>query len=282
MSTQKRAQLEALMNQIEEMWGHLGILFDTLKTNNGWDQKHGPDWTLADVPYHIAYCNRDVVARGLQLGPDYPEVEQELLASPDALNAWNARKFAERPPDQTVEQSLAQWRDSCEEIRRLTAAMNDTDLARACWQPIFMGWGTARDLLAFCLNHDWSEFTQLRIHLGRTEPVPSPAITRGYLETMLNFFPMMLNQDAAAGQEFTAVMAFTDPDVGAWTVHVADGAVTISQGEAADADLTMTQSAETFEKSIRRIHNPVDAIQSGQIQVSNFESLATFGQLFPM
>ena len=282
MSVHKREQLETFMNQIEEMWGHLDTLFNTLKAGNGWDRKHGPDWTLADVPYHLAYCNRDVIARGLQLGPDYPEAEQELLASPDALNAWNARKFAGRPADQSVEQSLAQWRESCEEIRRLTARMNDADLDRSCWQPIFMGWGTARDLLTFCLNHDWSEFTQLRIHMGRSEPVPSPALTRSYLRTMLNFFPMFLNQDAAAGREFTAVMAFTDPDVGAWTIRVAEGSATVSKGETADADLVLTQSAETFEKSLRRIHNPVDAIQSGAIHVSDFESLAVFGQLFPM
>jgi hypothetical protein len=281
MSTKKQTHLDALADQIEEMWGHLEILFDSLNAGNGWDRKHGPDWTFADVPYHLAYCNRDIVARGLQLGPDYPEAEQELLTSRDALNSWNARKFAERQADQSVEQSLAQWRESCEGIRRLTAGMNDADLARPFFMPIMMGWVTARDGLEFCCNHDWSEFTQLRIHMGRVEPVPSPAITRGYLGTMLNFFPMFLNQDAAAGQEFTAVMAFTDPDVGAWTIRVAEGNASISEGEAADADLVMTQSAETFEKSFRRIHNPAQAIQAGQIQVSSFESLATFGQLFP-
>lgn len=282
MSVHKREQLETLMNQIEEMWGHLNTLFNSLNSDNGWDKKHGPDWTLADVPYHLAYCNHDIVARSLQLGPDYPEAEQELLASPDALNAWNARKFAERPAGQRVEQSLAQWRESCQEIRRLTAEMNDADLSRSCWQPVLTGWGTTRDVLGFCLNHDWSEFTQLRIHMGQTEPVPSPAITRNYLGFILNFFPMFLNKEAADGRQFTAVMAFTDPDVGAWTIRVADGAATISEGEAANADLVLTQSAETFEKSLRRIHNPADAIQSGQIQVSSFERLGTFGQLFPM
>ncbi|MBI1878030.1 MAG: DinB family protein [Chloroflexi bacterium] len=282
MSTQKRAQLQTLMNQIEEMWGHLDTLFNSLNATNGWDQKHGPDWTFADIPYHLAYCNRDVVARGLKLGPDYPEAEQELLASPDTLNAWNARKFAERPASQTVAQSLAQWRESYEEIRRLTAEMTDTDLARPFFMPIYMGWVTARDGLAFCRSHDWSEFTQLRLHMGRTEPIPSPAITRSYLGFIMNFFPMFLNKEAAAGQQFTAVMAFTDPDVGAWTIPVAEGNASVSEGEAANADLVMTQSAETFEKSFRRMHNPVEAIQSGQIQVNNFESLATFGQLFPM
>jgi hypothetical protein len=282
VSTNNRTQLEALMGQIEEMWRHQETLFARLNETHDWGQKHGLDWTFADVPYHLTYCNRDVVARGLELGSDYPEAEQELLATPDVLGAWNARKFAERPAGQTVEQSLAQVHDSWEEIRRLTAAMKDSDLDRPFFLPIMRGWVTARDGLAFCRGHDWSEFMQLRIHMGLSKPVPSPAITRSYLGAILNFFPMFLNQEAAAGLDFTAVMAFTDPDVGAWTVRVAGGSATLSEGQAVDADLVLTQSAETFEKSFRRIHDPAEAIRSGQIQVSNFESLVTFGQLFPM
>lgn len=281
MSSKNRPQLDTLMGQIEEMWAHLATLFEDLNATNGWDQKHGPDWTFADVPYHLAYLNHDVVVRGLELGPDMPEAEQELLASPQEVNAWNDHRLAKRPADQTVAQTLVQWQASCEDIRRLASEMDDADLERPFWIPAFMGWVTARDGLALCYIHDWSHFTQLRIHMGWAEPRPSPAITRGYLGAMLNLLPMFLNREAAAGQQFTAVMAFTDPDVGAWTIRVADGAATVSEGEAAEADLVMTQSAETFEKSLCRMHNPAEAIQSGQIQVSNFESLAIFGQLFP-
>jgi putative sterol carrier protein len=102
------------------------------------------------------------------------------------------------------------------------------------------------------------------------------------LNTLLNFFPLFLNQEAAVGQQLTTVMAFTDPGVGAWTIHVGDGMVTVSQGESADADLVITQSAATFEKSRQGMHDPVEAIQSGQVQVSDFDKLAIFGQLFPM
>lgn len=270
------------MGQIEEMWAHQDVLFERLNASNGWGQRHGPDWTFADVPYHLAYCNRDVVVRGLALGADYPEDEQEHLATPAALGAWNARKFAERPAGQTAAQSLAQLRASREEIRRMTEGMEDVDLARPFFLPIMMGWVTARHGLEFCRSHDWSEFMQLRIHMGLSKPVPSPAITRSYLGGMLNFFPMVLNRAAAASQDFVAVLAFSDPGVGAWTVRVAGGSATVSEGETAAADLVLTQSAETFEKSFRRIHDPAAAIQSGEVQVSDFEGLATFGQLFPM
>jgi hypothetical protein len=44
----------------------------------------------------------------------------------------------------------------------------------------------------------------------------------------------------------------------------------------------MTQSAETFEKTMRGILEPGESIQSGQVQVSEFENLGTFSRLFLM
>jgi putative sterol carrier protein len=270
------------MAQIEELWGYLGTLFDDLNATDDWGQKHGADWTFADVPYHLAYCNKDIVLKGLELGAEYPADEQELLATPEDLAAWNARKFTERPVGQTAAQSVAQWQDSCDEILRLTEQMSDADLDKPFWMPLMRGWATSRAGLEFTRGHDWSEFMQLRIHMGRQEPVPSPAITKSYLGTMLQFLPMVLNQEAAAGQRFTTVMAFTDPGVGAFSIEVADGAATIKEGQAPDPDLVMTQSSTTFEKTFRGILDSGEAIQSGQVQVSDFERLATFGQLFPM
>jgi hypothetical protein len=282
MPTQQRTQLNAVMAQIEEMWGHLETLFDRLNATQGWNQKHGPHWTFADVPYHLAYCHEDLVVRRLELGQNLPPAEQELLATQEDIDAWNDRKFAERPAEQTVAKSLAQFKASCEHIRRLTAAMDDADLECPFFMPLLIGWGTARDGLEFVRNHDWSEFTQLRLHMGQTEPVPNPAITQGYLGFILSLFPMMLNPEAAAGQQFTAVLAFTDPGVGAWTLRVAGRAATLSEGTAQNPNLVITQSADTFEKTVRRMHDPAQAIQTGEIGVSSFEGLATFGQLFPM
>jgi len=275
-------QVAELNAHLEEMWGHLDTLFASLEAGGGWEQKHGADWTFADVPYHLAYCNQDLVARGLQLGADYPESEQELLASPQALGVWNDRKFAERPAGQTAAESVAQWRESTTAIRSQTASMQDADLERRCWFPLFLGWGTARDLLMFVVGHDWSEFMQLRIHMGLTEPTPSAAITRHYLGRLLGFFPMFLNKEAAGARSFAVVMAFSDPDVGAWTIRVADGEASVSYGASEDADLVLTQSAETFEKTFQGIQEPVAAIEAGELQVSDFEKLALFGQLFPM
>lgn len=281
MST--RTELDVLMTQLEEMWSHQDTLFNIITASNDWGHKHGADWTFADVPYHLAYCNRDLVARGIELGPNLPADEQESLSTLEAISAWNKRKFAERAAGQTAEQSLTQVRASWDDIRRETAAMTDADLERPFWLPILgAGWVTARHGLQWGLGHDWSEFMQLRIHMGRTKPVPSAAITTYYLGAMIGFLPMFLNKESAAGVEFTAVFTFTDPGVSAYTIHVVDGVATVARGRAENAHLVMTQSAETYEKTVRGIQKPGEAIQSGAIQVSNPEGLATFGKLFPM
>lgn len=279
-----RTELDALMNQIEEMWAHQDALFSLISESGDWDHEHGSDWTFADVPYHLAYCNRDVVIRPISLGRDLPASEQLRFTTPDDIHAWNARKFAERPAGQTAAQSLAQLQETWEEIRTLTAGMTDADLDRSCWFP-FMGggWSTARASLQFTLSHDWSEFMQLRIHMGRSDPTPSPAITTAYLASMLELvFPTALDRAAAADRQFTAVYAFTDPGVSPFTILVAAGAAKVAPGRPDDADLELHMSAETFESMLRGITPFPDAIQSGDVQVSNLENLGTFGQLFPM
>ena len=282
MSIKQRTKIEETMKQLEEMWGHLDVLFDSLNESEGWNQKHGPDWIFADLPYHLAYLNRDFLGRPLEMGSEFPASEQELLSSVEELNAWNDRKLAQRPANQTVAESLQEMHASRDYLRDLTSKMTDEDLERPFWMSMFAGWTTAAVGLDFIRAHDWSEFIQLRGHMGRSGPVPSSAITQGSLNTILNFFPLFLNQEAAAGQEFTTVMAFTDPDVGAWTIRVVDGMVTVSQGKNADADLIITQSAKTFETTRQKMQSPADVIQSGQMQVSSFGKLAIFGHLFPV
>ena len=282
MSDRTRTQLDELMTHIEENWHHLNVLFDELETTGNWDQKHGSDWIFADLPYHMVYCNQEILIRGINAGSDLPKAEQELLASIDAVNDWNTRKFSERPANQTAAQSVSQWRETCDEIRRLMDEMTDADLGHPFWMPLFSGWSTVREGLEFTRAHDWGEFMQLRIHMGREEPVPSPDVTKAYLQRMLGAFPLFLNREAAEGQKFTAAMAFTDPGVGAFTFLVSDGVAKVNFSGAPDADLVMTQSAVTFVKTLTKMHDPGEAIQSGLIKVNDFESLATFGQLFPM
>ncbi|MDX1614091.1 MAG: alkyl sulfatase C-terminal domain-containing protein [Candidatus Promineifilaceae bacterium] len=281
MHPESRHEIETFWHQLEEMWGHLSHVFDVVAARSAWDQPHGPDWTMAEVPYHLAYCNWDVVARGLQLGRDYPPRERELITTAEELTAWHWRKFGERWPTQTAVDSVIQWRISCDSVQQQLAAMDDADLEQPAWMPLMMGWTTKRHLLTFSLTHDWSALTQLRIHLGLRGPIPSPAITRAYLAKEMKSLAMRLAWEAAVAHALTVVMAFTDPGVGAWTIAVADGQATVRAGAADDADLVLTQSSETFEKTLRGIQEPAEAIRSGDVRVSDPEALSLFAALFP-
>lgn len=277
-----RTQLNQYMTHLEENWANLNVLFEDLSRSGGWDKKHGADWTFADLPYHLAYCNEDILIRGLKWGSDLSEREQELLPSIDAINDWNARKFAERPEEQTAAQSVRWWRETCEEIRALAAEMNDEDLEKPFFMLLMVGWSTAREGFDFTRAHDLAEFIQLQIHMGLDEPVPSAGLSRSYPQRMLSYFPMFLNRGAAAGRNFTAVMDFTDPGVGAFTLQVVDNSAVFKMGGKPDADLVMTQSVATFVKTLNGMHDPAEAMQSGEIQVNDFGALAMFGELFPV
>jgi len=170
MST--RSQLDELMAQIQEMWGHLDSLFEELNESDGWEQEHGTDWTFADVPYHLTYWNDDIITRGIELGPDYPQEEQKLLVTPEDINAWNAQKMGERPFYQTPVQSVSGWQASCEKIYRCALRMNDADLDRPFWMPLVQGWVAARDGLGCCRDHDRRVYGELQLHMERVWLVP--------------------------------------------------------------------------------------------------------------
>ena len=63
-------------------------------------------------------------------------------------------------------------------------------------------------------------------------------------------------------------------------MKVQDGQGAVTEGAAENADLVMTQSAESFVKTMNQMHDPAGAMQKGEIKVDNFEALATYGALF--
>ena len=101
-------EFDTLMTQIREMWGHQDTLFQIIGETNQWDHKHGADWTFADVPYHLTYCNDDLVSHPLKLGRDLPQEERLYFPLGPALNEWNAQKFAERPSGQTAVRRISE------------------------------------------------------------------------------------------------------------------------------------------------------------------------------
>ena len=55
--------------------------------------------------------------------------------------------------------------------------------------------------------------------------------------------------------------------VGEWTVRVADGAVTVTEG-AEDADCTISASEETFTRIVNGEQNPTTAYMTGKLKIA--------------
>jgi DinB family protein/SCP-2 sterol transfer family protein len=273
--------LAALMADLEDLWQKIDAVLGSLGPAD-WSRKHGKDWTFADVPYHLAYFDRQVIANGIARGQDVPTHERRVMSTMVELNDWNVRNFAGRPATQTVEQSLAQMRASRDAIRQAVAGLSDADLVRPVWSPLpGGGWQTVRSALEGCTAHTWNHLMELRLRLKRTSPAPTPSQTHRALAFYMNIFPSMCNRAQAANTHFTSVMEFTGPGGGAWSLHVADGTCCAVEERAPRPDLVLTQSYETFQATMIGAQNPVLAMLTGKIKVRGLRNMGTFGKLFP-
>lgn len=281
MSANERTRVGTLAAHLEELWSHFDTLYDSLQPAD-WSRPHGKAWTFADQPYHMAYCDRDAVARAVELGERLPAEEQMLCSNFSQVNAWNAQKFAARPPNQTVEQTLAQMRDAREMVRRLLSQMSDADLERKTFLFFFRGWGPASGNLAWCRTHTWNELMQFRIRLNRQTPTASAAVSHAAIEDDLNVFSIVMNREVAAKLRFTTVMEFVETAIGPFTLSVNDGTLTVGAGRAAPPDLVLTQDTETFVKTLTGIHNPLLAMLTGKTKVRGWRNVGTFGKLFAL
>lgn len=267
------ADFEAVWQGIDELLGSLGPA--------DWARKHGKDWTYADVPYHLAYYDREMTVVPIERGLDVPADERHAMRTMAELNAWNAQKFAERPANQTPEQSLQQMHATREALRRCLARLGEADLDRPAWVKLpLMGWVSVREVLGACYMHTWKHFLELRLRLRRDTPMLSAGQTHRGLECFMNFFPKFLDPQQIQPLKLTAVMDFSGPSGGAWTFQIADGACQVCKGHAEHADLVMTQTPETFIKSASGMLNPMWGLLTGQMKVRGFRAMPTFGKVF--
>ena len=87
------------------------------------------------------------------------------------------------------------------------------------------------------------------------------------MATAQEFFealPSRVTSDRIEGMDNTYV--FDIEGAGVWTVAVADGAVTVSEG-ASDADCTFSASEETFEKIASGEQNATTAYMTGKLKI---------------
>lgn len=275
----------AILADLEDLWRCVDELFASLGPDD-WSCRYGRHWTFADVPYHLGYFDREIVADPIERGPDLPTAEQWAARSNRDVSAWNERMFAKRPVAQSVVQSLAQIQASRDAIRRVVGRMHTTGLEWPVWFPLLVGgWVPASAVLRECRFHTWSHFMELRLrHPARSRqslPVVRASTTYGALGDLMGFFPVMLQPAQAVRSRFTLAMHFSGPGGGTWTVSVADGTCTVSEGQPLPAALILTQSPESFMKTRLEMHDFEAAMQTGEIVVQGIEHLSTFAALFP-
>ena len=87
------------------------------------------------------------------------------------------------------------------------------------------------------------------------------------MATVQEFFeglPSRVTPDRIEGMTNTYV--FDIEGAGVWTVAIADGAVTVTEG-AGEADTTFSTSEENFEKIVAGEQNPTTAYMTGKLKI---------------
>jgi putative sterol carrier protein len=86
----------------------------------------------------------------------------------------------------------------------------------------------------------------------------------GSVQEFFDGLPSRVTPERIEGMTNTYV--FDIEGAGVWTVAIADGAVTVTEG-AGDADTTFTTSEESFEKIVAGEQNPTTAYMTGKLKI---------------
>jgi putative sterol carrier protein len=86
--------------------------------------------------------------------------------------------------------------------------------------------------------------------------------------TVQEFFGSLENRvDPSRTAGMNNTYSFDIDGAGQWTVAVDDGRVSVTEGASADADATITSSAENFERIVAGELNPTSAYMTGKLKV---------------
>ncbi|HLB04192.1 MAG TPA: SCP2 sterol-binding domain-containing protein [Gaiellaceae bacterium] len=86
----------------------------------------------------------------------------------------------------------------------------------------------------------------------------------GSVQEFFDGLPARVGADRIAGMNNTYV--FEIEGAGAWTVAIADGALTVAEG-AGDGDVTISASEESFEKIVAGEQNATTAYMTGKLTI---------------
>ncbi|NIQ77051.1 MAG: hypothetical protein GTN93_02910, partial [Anaerolineae bacterium] len=73
---------------------------------------------------------------------------------------------------------------------------------------------------------------------------------------------------------------YTGPGGGSWTFRVANGQCAMSEEDAAEHDIRLSQDPVTFELTRQGKLDPMVAMQDGRLNVGGIENMERFGSLF--
>jgi hypothetical protein len=268
-------------SDLEQLWSVWDRLIEAVPPAR-WTKKYGPDWTYQDVPYHVAFFDRVMVADVIEAGTALPEAERFECLTMRQLNEWNRREFQKRPPGQTPQESIAEMLRQRARLRRILSTLTDADLERPAFSHFFgIGFSTVGSALAGARQHAFSEGWELRERLGRRDIVLPESVFRGGVAAYVGLMGSMVDRAAArqVGQ-FSVVLDVRGYAGAVWTIRVAQGAATVTAGRTAAADLVMTMSADTFMAMFKKVSNPMLLMLSGKIRVRGFRKMGMFGKLF--
>ncbi len=276
-----KTDLTALTDQWEALWQGLDRLFDNLRPSD-WQRPHGDDWVVADVPYHLTYYDRDIVIQSIR-------ARERIGHGPDAtvildVDAWNARKFAERLVGQDIEETLEQMQVVRQELRDLTFGLDDDQLGEAVFFPM-PGGGikTVRYALTTGLVHTWNHLTEARLRLRRYHPVPDPAATHTTIDYYVNLLPGMLDPKRTARTKLNMMMSVGGPGGGHWAVLIRDGQCTVAKGRLRRPDVSMSfDDADTCAAMMLGLKNPMSIMMSGKVKFKGLRKMGTLTKLFAL
>lgn len=283
-----------MRTSLEELWSALDSLFDEMSPAD-WRRPHGPDWTFDDLPYHLAYIDRLVVARPVEFGEALPFAELVQLSSLNELNRWNQANFAARPEGQEVRRSLEQMRASREHVRQVIAGSSDADLAKPAWFPLLHMRGFRPSIvnLGFCIGHTWQHLQEARVRHGHAGAIVGPQLTHAMLDGTMPVpgIPLYLNVPGTAlfldvgrarEQDFSFALNITGPGGGIWAFQASDEGWQVAGAEKTEADLVLSLDLDTYIKMRYFISDMAALVEAGDVEASDDEALSVYNELFVM
>jgi hypothetical protein len=276
-----RSTLDNYLAQYEDLWAKYDQIWAGF-SDSDWLKPHGPDWTMDDLPYHCAYFDREILTGPLTWGSKRPESEV-ALPTINAVNAWNAERFEARADDYTAADALAEHRQARDGLRAVFARLSDADLEQQAFTKIFnIRWWTAEKAILTGISHYCNHLVELN---GRLEledgPMPTAETLHTAIVSYMGFLPyLLLDSSAAAGQSFSVRYELHGEGGGSWTLRLVDGQLNTTENDYSPVELELGMSALLYIQTLNGIADFGEAMQSGEIRVSDLDALGRFGQLF--